>query len=126
MAGGADATITNIGLFGIDAAAFGRASSGSINVSTALTARVNAGGTGIIADNSAFAIPVRCRQHDRGDKQRNDQLRRHAESGRRFPSEGGGAAVSSAGILAGYDGGPVFENRPAVRYTSCGFSDARR
>ena len=121
VAGGADATITNVSLFGIDATAFGRGSVGSINVSTAVNSTVNAGGGGILADNSAFAIP------GSADSAITVATNGTINSGT-TPNPvggfrtGGGAAPTSApaGILAGYDGGPVF--RPASGpYSSCGF-----
>ena len=58
VAGGSGAMISNTGLFGIDAEAFGRSSAGSISVSTGTLSTLKANGTGIFSDNSAFAIPA--------------------------------------------------------------------
>jgi uncharacterized protein with beta-barrel porin domain len=58
VASGVGSTITSPDQFGINAQARGQASSGSINVSTGTFGTINAGGTGIFAVNSAFAIPA--------------------------------------------------------------------
>ena len=58
VASGAGATISNVGVFGIEASAYGTGSTGSINVSTGALSTLTANGTGIFADNSATAIPA--------------------------------------------------------------------
>ena len=119
VAGGADAAISH-GLFGVAAVAFGRSSSGSIDVSTGADSTLQAGGTGIFAGNSAFHIPIRAFSTIAVTNNGTINSGALPNPVGRFPSEGGGAVATPAAILAGYDGRPVFEKHGSGRYTSCG------
>jgi hypothetical protein len=120
VATGANATISNSGLFGIDATAFGKASSGGISVLTGLAGTVEANGTGVIAENEAFAIPEAA--HSTITVTANGTINSGAQPNPvGFTLTGGSGATSvPAGIIAGYDGGPVF-GPASGPYTSCGF-----
>jgi uncharacterized protein with beta-barrel porin domain len=125
VAGGAGATISNTGLFGIDSEAQGPASSGSINVSTGSLGTLTAGGTGIFAANSAFTIPASAGSQIAVTN--NGTINSGADPnpvGSTFLStlpygEGASVTATPAGILAGYNGGPVF-GPASGPYTSCG------
>ena len=116
VAGGAGARITGTNLFGINATSI---ATGSINVSTAANSTVNAGGTGIVAENEAFAIPTADRSAIAVTT--NGTINSGATANPVGVSliGGSGAGAVPAGILAGYDGGPVF-GRGSGPYTSCG------
>ncbi len=117
--GGADATISH-SLFGVAAVAFGRPSSGSIDVSTGADSTLQAGGTGIFAGNSAFHIPIRAFSTIAVTNNGTINSGALPNPVGRFPSEGGGAVATPAAIVAGYDGRPVFEKHGSGPYTSCG------
>ena len=119
VAGGADAAISH-SLFGVAAVAFGRSSSGSIDVSTGADSTLQAGGTGIFAGNSAFHIPIHAFSTIAVTNNGTITSGALPNPVGRFPSEGGGAVATPAAILAGYDGRPVFEEYGSGRYTSCG------
>lgn len=118
--GGAGATISNSSLLGINATASGVASSGSIYVSTGTGSRIEASGTGILAENEAFAISPGARSTITVTA--NGTINSGATSN---PvgfgaTDGSGAGKAPAGISAGYDGGPIF-GPASGPYTSCGF-----
>jgi uncharacterized protein with beta-barrel porin domain len=120
IAGGSGATISNTGLYGIDAEAFGAASSGSISVSTGMLSALTAGGGGILAANSAFAIPVSAGSAITVTNNGTIESGVLPNPVGRFLTGGGAVSSVPAGILAGYDGGPLFGSASG-RYTSCGF-----
>ncbi len=118
--GGTDATIANNGLFGIDATAFGRNSSGNIIVSTGTAGTLSSGGTGILAVNQAFVIPQifgsAITVTANGTINSGAALNPVG-----FTRTGGsGATAVPAGIIAGYDGRPKFKPTRGP-YTSCDF-----
>ena len=117
---GAGATLTNTGLFGIDAEAVGKASTGSINVSTGAYSTLNTGGVGIFATNSASAIHASAASKIAVTN--NGTINSGVAPNPLAPSflrEGGPAPTAMpAGILAGYTGEPVF-GRASGPFTSC-------
>ncbi|MGO9755920.1 MAG: autotransporter domain-containing protein, partial [Roseiarcus sp.] len=119
VATGAGATLSNAGMFGIDVSAYGRHSTGSINVSTGAFGSVTVNGAGIFAVNAAFAIPASAASTI--SVTNNGVINSGAilnPVGNYF-GDGGAATATPAGIIAGYSGGPV--SGPASgRYTSCG------
>ncbi len=117
--GGSGATISNTGLFGIDATAFGQASSGSIKVSTATGGAVGAIGTGILAENEAYAITSAARSTIAVTANGTINSGPTANPVGFSLTGGSGSGIVPAGILAGYDGGPIF-GPASGRYTSCG------
>ena len=117
---GAGATITDRNLYGINASAFGRASSGSISVSTGALSTINAGGAGIYAVNSAFAIPGTAGSTIAVTNNGTINSGAAPNPVGRYGGEGGaGPTTMPAGILAGYTGGSVFGSASGP-YTSCG------
>jgi uncharacterized protein with beta-barrel porin domain len=117
--GGPDAVISNTGFFGIDAAAYGSGSTGSINVSTGAAGIVQSGGTGILASNYAFAIPSSAKSTITVTANGTINSGPSLNPVGYFLFGGSGAGIVPAGILAGYDGGPVL-GRARGPYTSCG------
>ena len=117
--GGQDAIISNTGFFGIDAAAYGSGSKGSISVSTGAAGIVQSGGTGILASNYAFAIPSSAKSMITVTANGTINSGPSLNPVGYFLTGGSGAGIVPAGILAGYDGGPVL-GRANGPYTSCG------
>ena len=117
--GGQDAIISNTGFFGIDAAAYGAGSKGSISVSTGAAGVVQSGGTGILASNYAFAIPSSAKSMITVTANGTINSGPSLNPVGYFLTGGSGAGIVPAGILAGYDGGPVL-GRANGPYTSCG------
>ena len=129
----AASTISNNGSFGIDAEAFGNTSSGNITIFS--NNHLFSGGAGIFTSNSAFSLP-------RSDHSKINVTNTGTISSGTLPNpvglfafvpgdklgtaitEGGGVALTPAGISAGYNGGPVFTTGPQTApdspYTSCG------
>ena len=125
VAGGAGATLSNAafpnaGMFGIEVSAYGKDSTGNIKVSTGVLSTLTANGTGIFADNSATAIPVSAGStiEVKANGSINSGTIRNPVG--QLPEEGGGAISTPGGILAGYNGGPVFNAFATGPYTSCG------
>jgi len=120
VTGGAGATLSNVGLFGIDAEAFGKASTGSIEVSTGAYSTLNTGGAGIFATNSASAIPTSAGSTIAvTNKATINSGAAQTPLGNFFLKEGGAAPTAMpAGILAGYTGEPVFGHADGP-FTSC-------
>ena len=125
VVGGAGATLSNAafpdaGTFGIEVSAYGKDSTGNIKVSTGVLSTLTANGTGIFADNSATAIPVSAGStiEVKANGSINSGAIRNPVG--QLPEEGGGVISTPAGILAGYNGGPVFNAGSTGPYTSCG------
>jgi uncharacterized protein with beta-barrel porin domain len=120
VASGADAALSNTGRFGIGAFGYGAGSTGSINVSTGVLGTLTVNGAGIFANNSATAIPAAA--DSKIEVTANGTINSGAilnPVGREV-QEGGGVNATPAGIIAGYDGGPVFTAGSTAPYTSCG------
>ena len=120
--GAAGQILTNNAAYGINASAYGAASTGSIIVTTGANSTLNVGGAGIFAANSAIAIPVSASSTiavtNKGTINMSgiDQNPVGAD-----PGEGGSAPTPvPAGIMAGYNGGTTFTNSPSGPYSSCG------
>ncbi len=125
VASGADATLSNTGRFGIGAFAYGAGSTGSINVSTGARGTLTVNGAGIFANNSATAIPAS--DHSMIKVTANGTINSGSilnPVGREV-QEGGGVSATPAGIIAGYDGGPVFSTASTAPYTSCNPTGSR-
>ena len=120
VAGGTGAALSNAGVFGIEVHAFGKSSIGSINVSTGALSTLTANGTGIFADNSAIAIPASARSAIKVTANGTINSGATLNPVGRRPVEGGGVTATPAGILAGYNGGPVFSADSTAPFTSCG------
>jgi hypothetical protein len=120
VAGGTGATLSNAGVFGIEVHAFGKGSIGSINVSTGALSTLTANGTGIFADNSAIAIPASARSAIKVTANGTINSGATLNPVGRRPDEGGSVTATPAGILAGYNGGPVFSADSTAPFTSCG------
>jgi uncharacterized protein with beta-barrel porin domain len=120
VAGGTGATLSNAGVLGIEVHAFGKGSTGSINVSTGALSTLTANGTGIFADNSAIAIPASARSAIKVTANGTINSGATLNPVGRRPDEGGGVTATPAGILAGYNGGPVFSADSSAPFTSCG------
>jgi uncharacterized protein with beta-barrel porin domain len=120
VASGAGATISNTGLFGIDAEAAGQASTGNINVSTGTLGTLTVGGSGIFAANSAFAISASAGSTIAvtNNGTINSGALPNPVGSILASREGGDVTATPAGILAGYNGGPVF-GPGSGPYTSC-------
>jgi uncharacterized protein with beta-barrel porin domain len=119
VATGAGATVLNAGVYGINVYEGGKGSTGSINISTGAFSKLTANGTGIFANNWATAIPASAASKI------NVTANGTINSGATVnlvgkPVEGGGSTTMPAGILAGYNGGPVFSAASTAPYTSCG------
>ncbi|MGO9700231.1 MAG: autotransporter domain-containing protein [Xanthobacteraceae bacterium] len=115
---GAGATLSNAGALGIDAYEQGAGSTGSINVSTGAFSKLTANGTGILADNWAAAIPASAGSTIKVTA--NGTINSGAISNLvGIPLEGAGSTATPAGIVAGYNGGPVFSAASTAPYTSC-------
>ena len=108
VTGGAGATMSNTGLFGIDAEAYGPASTGSINASTGILSAIKVDGTGIFAANSAVAIPTSAGSTIAVTNNGTIASGSLPNPVGAFLGEGGGVTAMPAGILAGYGGGPIF------------------
>jgi uncharacterized protein with beta-barrel porin domain len=119
VTGGAGATMSNTGLFGIDAEAFGPSSRGSIDVSTGILSAVKVDGAGIFAANSAVAIPTSAGSTIAVTNDGTIASGPLPNPVGAFLGEGGGVTAMPAGILAGYGGGPIF-GPGSGPYTSCG------
>ncbi len=124
VAGGAGATLSNAGTFGIEVSAFGKDSTGSVSVSTGARSTLTANGSGIFADNGATAIPASAgstiKVTANGTINSGPVLNPVGRvPKRRVPEEGGGATATPAGIYAGYTGGPVFSAASTAPFTSC-------
>jgi uncharacterized protein with beta-barrel porin domain len=124
VAGGVGARISNPSFFGINATAYGAASSGSISVSTAQASILQAASTGILADNDASTVPAAA--HSSISVTTNGTINAGAVPNPvgyfvkyGFSAGGSGVEIVPAGILAGYDGGPVFGSASG-KYSSCG------
>jgi uncharacterized protein YhjY with autotransporter beta-barrel domain len=120
VAGGAGATLSNAGIFGIEVSAAGKRSTGSINVSTGVGSTLAANGSGIFADNGATAIPASAGSTITVTANGTINSGALLNPVGRDPGEGGGSVATPAGISAGYNGGPVFSASSTRPYTSCG------
>jgi len=120
VAGGAGATLSNAGIFGIEVSAAGKRSAGNINVSTGASSTLTANGSGIFADNGATAIPASAGSTITVTANGTINSGALLNPAGRDPGEGGGSVATPAGISAGYNGGPVFSASSTGPYTSCG------
>jgi len=120
VAGGAGATLSNAGIFGIEVSAAGKRSSGNINVSTGVGSTLTANGSGIFADNGATAIQASAGSTITVTANGTINSGALLNPVGRDPGEGGGSVATPAGISAGYNGGPVFSASATGPYTSCG------
>ncbi len=120
VAGGAGATLSNAGVFGIEVSAAGKRSTGNISVSTAAGSALTANGSGIFADNGATAISASAGSTITVTANGTINSGALLNPVGRDPGEGGGSVATPAGISAGYNGGPVFSTSSTGPYTSCG------
>ena len=121
VATGAGAAITNTNLFAIIASAYGQSSTGSITVTTGANGILSSSGVGVFAYNEAKALPVAAGSFIKVTN--NATIAAGAGLNPINPNfTGGGSGTPTtlpAGILAGYNGVPVF-GPTSGPYTSCG------